>query len=247
MRILITGHKGFIGGHLYRKLDGLNFFVRGIDRPNDVCDVNDIVDNLLSDNFDVVVHCAALTSVTESEGCQRSYAGVNIIGTVNMLRVFPKAKFIFLSTSAVYGEGENHKEDGPTNPKSFYAVTKLAAEKCIEHMSKNYAILRLANVIGDGSKDNVYNRFAKEDPITIYGNGHQTRDFIHVDDVVRAIIRAFDNSVQGTYNIGSGKNIRIIDLARTFNKKIDWKEERPGEIREISMDLTKATRAHLIT
>lgn len=246
MKILITGHKGFIGGHLYKTLEKTEAVVLGIDKPNDICNLGYSEHKLISENFDVVVHCAALTSVVESDECQRNYAHVNITGTINMLRLLPKVKFIFLSTSAVYGEGTGHMEDGPTNPRSFYAVTKLCAEKCIENMSKNYAILRLANVIGEGSKDNVYNRFERENPITIYGDGNQTRDFISVEDVCAAIILACRKPIQGTYNIGSGKTTRIIDLAKTFNKEIQFKPKRRGEIQDISMDVIRARAANLI-
>lgn len=218
MSILITGNKGFIGSRL--EGDGI-----------DIKDGVDICTYEAEQKYDIVVHTAAKVSVTESMENPEEYVRTNVSGTLNMLRQHPEAHFIYLSTAGVYGEGVEHTILSPVKPDSVYCTTKLTGEYLVRNLAKSWCILRLTNVIGDGERGepNVYQIFKKAKIIPIYGDGLQTRDFVHVDKVVEEIKKAFYET--GIYNVGSGKQKTIIEVAKEFNKPIQFLPEREGELR----------------
>lgn len=222
MSILITGNKGFIGS-------GLKGY--GIDLKSGV----DVVTYQSLKQYEVVIHTAALTSVTESMENPYEYARTNIMGTLNMLRTNPKAHFIYLSTASVYGEGLNHTIDSPLKPASVYASTKLSGEFLVRNLAKSWVILRLTNVIGDGERGepNVYQIFKKLDVLPIYGDGLQTRDFIDVESVRRVIMKSFDK--QGIFNVGSGKSKTVLEVAKEFGKPLKMLPARKGEIKHFGV------------
>ena len=221
--ILITGNRGFIASGLNLEADGI-----------DIKDGVDIISYKPKKRYDVVVHTAALVSVTESIKYPDLYFRTNVEGTLNLLRQHPEAHFVYLSTCAVYGEGYHSAQDKllPTSP---YAKSKVIGESAVRYFAKTWAILRLTNVIGEGERGepNVYQIFEKEDVLPIYGDGEQTRDFIHVDKVRQTIKWAMMNT--GIYNIGSGVSMRILDVAKSFNKPIKFLPERPGEIKHFGV------------
>lgn len=241
-KILITGHKGMIGSRLYNYLESLKLYkIKGIDLVDNSGDIRTFQKK---EDFDIVIHCAALTSVTDSIKNPQAYQDTNFIGTGNLVNQLPNSKFIFLSTSAIYGEGLNHKEEEAGNPQSPYAQTKYDAEFHIQALVKDYVILRLANIYGGkkGEK-NVYQIFEEENVLPIYGDGTSLRDYLHVDELVRVIHRSFDK--QGIYNIGSGQTKTVLDIAKEFNKPIKYLPERAGEIKYISLDIAKAKKEGL--
>lgn len=218
MSILTTGNKGFIASGLEGD---------GVDIKTGV----DILSYKCMKAYDVVVHTAALTSVTESMKDPEAYVRTNVQGTLNMLRQHPEAHFVYLSTASVYGEGHKHTVKSALRPASVYASTKLAGEFLVRNLAKSWAILRLTNVIGPGTRGepNVYQVFEKADVLPIYGDGLQTRDFVHVD-IVRKVIRwAMDK--QGIYNVGSGESKSVLQVAKEFDKPIRFLPARPGEVR----------------
>jgi UDP-glucose 4-epimerase len=243
MNILITGHKGMIGGRLFEilsKRSGVN--VSGIDIADGTGDVRYF---LQRKTYDIILHCAAKTSVTESMCKPQGNADTNILGTINMLDNNPDAKFIFLSTAGIYGEGKSHKETDKPFPLSPYAASKLAAEYYVKIMAKDYVILRLANVIGGEKREpNVFQIFEKSDTLNIFGDGRQTRDFIHVNDVCRAVENSFDKT--GIFNIGTGKSVTILSVAKMFNKPIEFYPARAGEIKNFGLNVSKAKRCGLL-
>lgn len=222
MYILITGNKGFIASGL--KGDGFD-----LKTGDDICTHD------AKKPYDVIVHTAALTSVTESMIYPYDYVRTNIQGTLNMLREYPKAHFVYLSTAGVYGEGLDHTVDSPLKPASVYATTKLAGEFLVKNLAKSWCILRLTNVIGDGERGepNVYQVFKKADVLPVYGDGLQTRDFIHVDKVREVILKSVHKS--GIYNIGSGISKSVLEVAYEFGKPLKFLRAREGEIRNFGV------------
>lgn len=219
--ILITGSRGFIGSGLPG--DGI-----------DLKDGGDIRVYKAAKDYDVVIHTAALTSVVESEVRPNEYISTNMIGTVNMIRQHPNAFFIYLSTAAIYGEGEDHTIASIPHPSSVYAITKYSGEIAVMYL-KNWAILRLTNVIGEGERGepNVYQVFKKSDVLPIYGDGLQTRDFIDVEQVRKTIMWSIGKP--GIYNVGSGVSKTILDVAKEFGKPMKFLPERQGEIRHFGI------------
>ena len=215
-------------------------------------------------DVDVVIHTAAYVDVQESFEKPLLYIDNNVMGTASLLSACTKSdvkRIIYLSSAAVYGEpiklpiSENHV----TKPISPYGASKLAGEILIEAFSKaygfEYIILRLFNVYGPGQEDTPYagvitkfiSRMCKNKPPIIYGDGEQTRDFIHVLDVARAIELSINTKhCNQVFNIGTGKPTSIKYLAFIISKLIGkeyrpiFKHRRQGDIRHSYADISKA-------
>jgi len=211
---------------------------------------------------DAVVHAAAYISVEESMKKPAMYFRNNVAGTANVADVCLRegVKFlVYISSAAVYGEPvalpvtESHL----TNPISPYGLTKLMGEEVVKFYSQRglkYVILRLFNAYGrgqSGSYAGVITRFVERvragKPPIIYGDGSQTRDFLHVRDVARAIEQCMERGVENeTFNIASGKPTTIKELAELIVKltKQDLKpiyaKPRQGDIKHSHADISKA-------
>jgi len=213
---------------------------------------------------DWAVHEAAMVSIQESMGRPELARDVNVNGTRVLLEACLDAevkKIVFASSCAVYGVQEKLpiSEDANPNPLSPYAESKLEAEGlCLEFNRKGLSVvcLRYFNVYGPrqlgGEYAGVMVKFAERLmaglPPKIFGDGKQTRDFVHVSDVARATLAALESEgAEGeVINIGTGKETSINELCRIF-LGISGKNVRPvhlpplqGEVRRSSADLRKA-------
>jgi UDP-glucose 4-epimerase len=171
---------------------------------------------------------------------------VNVTGTLSALE-FAKAhnaRLVFASSAAVYGMPDNVpiSEDAPPEPCSPYGAEKLAAEHYVRLYNQLYDIetvgLRLFNVYGPGQPPNasagVITRFMKDaiddQPLTIHGDGEQTRDFVHVNDVVDACLAAGTTAYTGEmFNIGTGYETSVNELA---DKILDAADSTAGVVRD---------------
>jgi UDP-glucose 4-epimerase len=194
---------------------------------------------------------------------------VNVNGTQNLLNACVNAdvqRFIFISSCAVYGE-PNYlpiNEEHPTQSLSPYAASKLAAEAYCNFFGKVYGldtvILRLFNVYGprqreDDAYSGVITKFVNHlihgSPLVIYGDGKQTRDFVHVNDVVEAVLLALENekAVGETFNVGSGKPTSINELANLVSEAfgvdagIIYEKPRAGDLKHSYACIAKAEKA----
>ncbi len=220
-----------------------------------------LAETLAETRPDVIIHAAALTSVEESLRRPNLYSRINTAGTHRVFEESRKAgvsHFIYISSAAVYGDPEYLPvdESHPLKPKSPYGATKLAGESYASGGSRvKTTALRLFNLYGPRQNPQyagVIERFMRSIkagvPPTIFGDGEQTRDFIHVLDVAKAIQKSLETGTEGTFNIGSGKPASINSLAETMLSiaKLDSKPEhapqRSGEIRESYADIGKAER-----
>lgn len=215
-------------GHEVVVLDNLSTGQRGFVHPDstfyhtDIRDAGDVLRILKKEKFDVVNHHAAQMDVRASVKDPSYDAAVNILGGLNLLEAAVKTgvkRFIFASTGgAIYGEQNTFPagEDHPLNPESPYGVSKLSLEKYCRFYSRTYGlrtfILRYANVYGP--RQNPYGeagvvaifseKLVRGEAPTIHGDGKQTRDFVHVSDVVRANLMALDFDGDAVVNIGTG-------------------------------------------
>ena len=230
--------------------DDINF-VNG-----DVRDYN-LVEQLVKD-VDGVFHEAALVSVPESFKMQNEYFDVNVNGTENILKLAKEYgfKIVYASSSSVYGNPKSVpiKEDDDRNPLNPYAKTKLEDELLAEKYSEmgvHVIGLRYFNIFGRRqSKEyaGVIKLFLEKiqqnkAPI-INGDGSQTRDFVYVEDVVKANILAMDSNIKHKFlNVGTGFSISILDLANAcieasgLSLKPVHGPQLPGDILDSKADL----------
>jgi len=207
--------------------------------------------------IDVVFHEAAMVNVDESIEFPKVYADVNINGTLNLLEAARRAdveRIVFASSSSVYGDNSSThiNEDAHLNPSSPYALTKLVSERyCLlyqELYGLKTVILRYFNVFGP--RQNTISPYAgviprfiwrimKGQPPEIYGDGEQTRDFVHVKDVLQANILAAtsEKAVGEIFNIGSGEPTSINCVASTIIKLVGNQKLQPIYTRKRKGDI----------
>lgn len=186
--------------------------------------------------FDLLVHQAAQMDVRKSVADPRFDADVNILGSLNLLeaaRAGGVRRVLFASTGgAIYGEQDSFPatEEHPTRPVSPYGVAKLAVERYLYFYAAAYGLeaisLRYANVYGERQRPDgeagvvaiFLSRLLAGQPATIHGDGRQTRDYVHVSDVVRANLAAAgaprpEGSVPfAAYNVGTGRETDVVEL-----------------------------------
>ncbi|HUY05593.1 MAG TPA: NAD-dependent epimerase/dehydratase family protein [Candidatus Paceibacterota bacterium] len=271
-RAVVTGGAGFIGSHLVEALLKEGYDVSVIDSlvagkrehvPGGavlhIVDVRDAdaLPALLKD-ASVVFHLAALPSVEYSIKNPVETHNVNVTGTVNVLASAGEgARVVFASSAAVYGDTEvpTVSEDLPAAPVNPYGLHKYVSERYLALASKLYGTetvsLRFFNAYGprlnpDGPYAAVVGRFLKlrkeGEPLTIVGDGGQTRDFIHVYDIVAALIKAGESPLVGggeAINIGTGRGTSVNELADAFGGAREHLPARK-EIRDSCADVSRA-------
>ncbi len=221
------------------------------------------LENIL-ESVDHVFHLAAQAGVRTSWGESFSvYTKDNIEATQRLLEAAKKSqirRFIFASSSSVYGTCPElpMAETSPVHPFSPYGVTKLAAEQLCLLYWKNHGVptlsLRFFTVYGPKQRpDMAFHRFFKaiieEKPISIFGDGKQTRDFTYIDDVVQAMMSSLDNGKIGeTYNIGGGNRRSLVEILPLLENicqekvKIRWDENQKGDVPHTYAKIDKAKK-----
>jgi UDP-glucose 4-epimerase len=273
--VLVTGGAGFVGRRLAEALDAHNE-VRVLDdfstgsRANVPPDV-DVVEGDVRDEetvaaatagVDIVYHQAGLVSVPESLEAPVASSDVNVGGTVRVLEAARRndARVVVASSAAVYGDADSSPipEDAPKNPTSPYGADKLAADNYARVFADAYDLpvvaLRYFNVYGCGQNpeysgvvDAFLRRALTDEPLVVHGDGEQTRDFVHVDDVVRAnLVAGVTDATGAAYNVGSGESVSIRRLAELVaeladtDAPIEHGPARPGDIRHSEADIQRA-------
>lgn len=217
--ILITGDKGFIGERLGKKIK--NYY--GIDKKGG----EDLMVCPLPEDVDVIYHLAAQAFV-EPSWEHPLFTLFNLQLTARLVHQYPNAKIIYANTSA-------SKESSP------YGFSKHSSAEYIKAFHKNYVNIVLPNVYGEGS-GRVVDIFNGKKNVTIYGDGKQVRDYVHVDDVVDGLLKALEWPV-GDYSMGSGIWTTLLQLAK--GKKIKFEPAR-REDRECIVSNTTPDWKHTI-
>ncbi len=251
---LLTGHRSNLEQHRAA------LFIEG-----DVRDPNAVREAVRG--CDVVFHLAASVGNKRSIDFPIEDAEVNVLGTVRVLEAARQAgvrKIVVSSSAGIFGELMTLpiREDHPVEPDTPYGATKLCEEKLALAYAKLYAIeaicLRYFNVFGPNQRFDAYGnvipiflfKMLREEALTIHGDGEQTRDFIYVDDVVRAnLLAAGTVGVSGAFNIGSGSRITINRLVATLTEVsgvdpiVRRGPPRPGDVRDSLADISAARQA----
>jgi UDP-glucose 4-epimerase len=208
---------------------------------------------------DAVFHLAAQASVPMSIQAPLRDLAVNVTGSHRVAAAARDAgarRLVFVSSGgAVYGETTRAATEGALpGPTSYYGVHKLAAEGHIALAGMPYAIARPSNVYGPrqgaGLEGAVVAAFLDQAISTgvlrIHGDGRQTRDFVHVDDVVAALLRLAEPDVpSGTWNVASGRSTTILDLAQTVERALgrplerEFTAARAGDVRHSAVSASR--------
>ncbi len=249
-RVLVTGGAGFIGSNLANALavenevialdDGFLGTPENLESDVEYVEASVLDDDLPTD-VDIVFHLAALSSYKMHEDDPTRGARVNVEGfvnTVDQARHDGCEHVVYASTSSIYGSRtEPSPEDLPVEANTAYEASKLARERYAEYFHNHYGLttcgLRLFSVYQGysgaeahkGEFANLIAQFADDiaagrSPV-IWGDGTQTRDFTHVEDVVRAFELVADESLQGLYNVGTGEQHSLNELVDRLTVILD--------------------------
>tara|TARA_B110000438_G_scaffold300669_1_gene353622 strand:+ start:1760 stop:2677 length:918 start_codon:yes stop_codon:yes gene_type:complete len=277
-KIIITGGLGFLGYAIFNKLKQTNKlliidnFSTNTHNRNDInkhhnskfidIDINSKTISKTFEDFkpDIVIHCAAQTSVIDSIKNPSNTKRINIEGTKNILngiKSLKKCFFVFISSGgAIYGNpiylpvDEKHK----INPISTYGISKnegeIITKKILDYHKIDYSIIRPSNIYGPNQKsDNVIPKFIdlmkKNKKIDIFGNGSSSRDYIFIDDLVNIINIICKKKIKCVVNASTNEEIKIIEIFRILSKYLEYSQSpkfldfREGEINKIYLDNTK--------
>jgi UDP-glucose 4-epimerase len=212
---------------------------------------------------DVVFHLAAQIDVRKSVADTPLDAMVNVVGTINVLEAALKvgARVVNSSTGgAIYGEGKviPAPEDHPAEPEAPYGQSKFSAEGYLELYRRLHGLstisLRYGNVygprqdpLGEAGVIAIFcGKLTEGERPTVFGDGLQTRDYVYVGDVVAANLAAAESEATGPFNIGTGRQTTVLDIIEVLGEiagrdfEAEFAPERPGEVRHIALDYTRA-------
>ncbi len=229
-------------------------------------DINETDCRRLLERHDIVFHLAAQAGVRGSWGSSfTAYTRYNIEATQRLLEAAksaPLKKFLYASSSSVYGSCPDlpMSEQSRLYPYSPYGVSKLAAEHLCSLYFRNYGVptssFRFFTVYGPGQRpDMAFHKFLKsvleERPLTVFGDGSQTRDFTYIDDIVEGLISAVSRSRPGEiYNLGGGNRKKLFDVFPILEKickkelRLQSQPRQKGDVTDTYADIRKS-REHL--
>ncbi|PWI48857.1 UDP-glucose 4-epimerase [Candidatus Heimdallarchaeota archaeon B3_Heim] len=218
------------------------------------------------EDVESVYHLAAQISVTQSVRNPLHDASININGFINILNTILESsvkRVVYVSTGgAIYGEPLHipASETTPEEPISPYGLSKLVGEKYLKWFNAthglSYAIIRPANIygprqdpLGEAGVISIYlGRMLNKKPLEIFGDGSDTRDYVYVKDIAAICTTAMASNVDDTYNAGTGiqtslnELVEIIGEVTTLPIKKVFKPPRPGDVKKIALDITKAKK-----
>ena len=282
MKVLITGGAGFIGSNIADALVFAKHSVIVVDNLSsgrkenvnkkakfynaDITDKNEIFRIFAEEKPEIVIHNAAQIDVRRSVSDPFYDAGINILGSLNVLDACVKnktKKIIFASSGGtIYGEcgSKAPDENSFPNPLSPYGIAKHSVENYIRFYGEihglKYTIFRYGNVYGPrqdpkgeaGVVAIFAARMLKNENITVFGNGRQTRDYVYVSDVVTANLKALKNGDNEIINIGTAKTVSVNELVRLmscfsdYKKKALYAPKRDGELFKSFLAIKKAQK-----
>lgn len=284
MKCLVTGAAGFIGSYLCERLLEVGHRVVGVDSfvpyyPRAVKETNlagpreqarftfhaidlrtEPLEPLVAE-VDYVFHLAAMPGLPRSWTDFELYESCNVVATQRLVQAVRESsslrRFVYVSTSSVYGRFSSGDESLPTRPISPYGVTKLAAENLCRAYAEEFklplVVLRYFSVYGPRQRPDMgYYKFIQAlltgQPVTVFGDGQQVRGNTYVTDCVEATVAAMESPLGEVYNVGGGETVTVWDVIRRLEKIIDCQAvirreaARPGDQRYTCADTTRLFR-----
>jgi UDP-glucose 4-epimerase len=262
MKILVTGHAGFIGSHIVKKLESKGTVLTGGKKNEPFLNVLEKSQLSRLAEVDTVIHLAAKTSIPNSLSNPYDTYYTNVVGTLNILdyAIKKKIKNIIYVSTYVYGHpkyipiNENH----PLRPHSPYNKSKLISEKLCKFYSEDYALnivtLRPFYIYGPSHNSSFVSSSIRKvinNEKVILSSKNTRRDFLFIDDFINLIDKILINFPKGyhVYNVGYGKSYSLEDILRVIesitNKKIDIQYDssfRPNDIVESVANIDKVMR-----
>lgn len=263
MNILITGGAGFIGSHLFDRLNNIDnvFIIDNLSTGSisNLSDISNFIEGDISDQEtisrtfelskpNIVIHCAA--SYKDPNNWEDD-TKTNVLGTVNLVKKcieYNVDKIIYFQTALTYGKAIEQPITlkHPINPICSYAISKTAGEQYIKMSGLNYTVFRLANAYGprnlSGPLPTFYKRLTNNDPCFVFNT---RRDFIFIEDLIYIVRKSIDEKITGIYHISTGKDFSIKELydevcrCLRIKRKIDVREPLEGDEKTILIDPSK--------
>lgn len=262
MKVIVTGAGGFIGTHVSKYFAAAHYEVSGwdiVDKKEDILihkvdmlNTEDLCKQLKKESPDIIIHCAGAADVGKSVENPFMDYEKNVTITHNLLFAMHMAnlqntRLVFLSSAAVYGNPEclPIREDSKLNPLSPYALHKVMCEDICLYMHDNYGmdvkVLRIFSAYGEGLKKQIfwdmYSKAKATGQLSMFGTGNESRDYINIKDLIRAIYiistQADQNEV--IYNVGSGEETTIREAVECFANTFGIEEDKiyfNGETKE---------------
>ena len=229
MKILVTGHKGFIGSHVYEHLTKIGYEVDGLDKPDDVRDIIRFI-ACNGVKYNVIIHLAAYAALRDSVENPDKFWDNNVIKAKRLFDYCGRnnIRLLYASSAGAHGWWDNP-----------YAITK----KVNEFMAPDNSVgMRFFNVWAEkGSRDDMLYEMLKQGTAK-YITRHR-RDWIHVHDVARAICYLIPDKFRGVLDIGTGKNYSVLELAMRMGKSdLPILEHTPNEPDSLCADITQLTK-----
>jgi len=262
MKILCTGGSGYIGSKLVLALEQKGHTVTNFDKPKDIRNLKEVEEAI--EGQDMVYHLAALAELSYTDAHPDETYEVNIVGANNIAKVCAEKGVLlqFVSTCCIYGNPLEFPsiEDSLIHPSDTYAMSKASGEYLVKMwgLAKGlkFNILRFGTVYGQSLNRNMrtdmciqkfVDKALKGEDMEITGDGEQNRNFVHVDDLVNAMVLLSEKDVVGeTINMAGSESISINDIARYAQEfgagKITYVPSRKDDFLEQDVSLAKAER-----
>ena len=267
-RYIITGAAGFVGSNLFNKMVAEGYNVEGIDNLSFgfkenisegakfwTADFSKMPDDFWN-GFDVLIHLAT-ANIIFAMGNEVKTFETNSLNTMALFKKFAGRKIIYTGTTSIYGNADEYptNEYAPHKCYNAYDTSKYIAEMYL-HQQGNFTTLRLSNVYGPNQRPNsafsgvigkMLGRHLNNEPIKIFGDGQDTRDYTYIDDVVRALLLSIEQeSLNTEINIASGvettanKLVKIIGGEEAFGKVIYLEPRKIDAIKRRCLNIERA-------